>query len=284
MAARSGDLPPALGQADPVASWTAQQRVRWGGARTWFRGDPGAATLATVARLAEVARDAVISLTRTLGRLNDRRTRPVDRAADFRTLARWFTRCADDDAAHVLWRSAFGLAPARHFDLEDDDPELVPPSTSWWDAPPVMVPVRLRSHGTVSTAGRPSAAADHSLTRQWIAQKRRREQAQVKEAERRFAGRGELRLSAIASLDAAEFDLLLALLDTALTAPGRPGTPRSAQTSDGRLRIRLVPPPPEEQAVVSLKVPSGTLHCLDYRLQVDELHGRAGVTTIGEVG
>ncbi len=276
VASRSGDLPPALGDTDPAELWLAEQTARWAGTRTWFRGDTQTGVPPTVARLAEVAREAVIALTRTLGRLNDRRTRPVDRAADFRLLARWFSQCPDDGAAHVLWRSAFGLAPARHFDLMDDDPELVPPSTSWWDAPPVEVPVRLRSHGNVSAAGRPSQAADHTLTRQWIAQKRRREQAQLQEATRRFAGKGELTLSAIATLDRAEFDLLLALLDSALTAPRRPDGSLSARTSDGRLKILLTPPPPAAQALVCLEMPTGRLYCLDYRLQVEDLlHRRA---------
>ncbi len=280
IAALSGDLPPALGEADPRAAWVAQQTARWAGTRTWFRGDALVGTLPTVARLAEVAREAVISLTRTLGRLNDRRTRPVDRAADFRTLARWFSQCADDAATHHLWRSAFGLAPARHFDLMDDDPELVPPSTSWWVAPPVEVPVRLRSHGNVSSAGRPSPAADHSLTRQWIAQKRRREQAQLQEAMRRFAGRGELTISAIASLDAAQFDLLLTLLDSALTAPRAPDGAMMARTADGRLKISLKPPPPEATELVCLEVPTGKLYCLDYRIHVEDLLRRPSPTAL----
>ncbi|MGQ0503962.1 MAG: TIGR02677 family protein [Myxococcaceae bacterium] len=271
IASRSGDLPPILGSSDPATSWMAEQRARWQGTLQWFRGDPGTGAPATVNRLAEVARDAVIALTRTLGRLNDRRTRPVDRAADFRALARWFTQASDDAAAHVLWRAAFGLTPARHFDLHDDDPELVPPSTSWWEAAPVEVPVRLRSHGNVSTAGRASAAPDHSASRQWMAQKRRREQAQLQEAVSRFSGRGALTISAIASLDATEFDLLLSLLDTALSSPPLADGSRVAPTSDGRLRVRLTPPPPLMRELVRLEVPTGELFCLDYRLEVDDL-------------
>jgi uncharacterized protein (TIGR02677 family) len=270
LAARSPDLPPAHGHTAPATRWIQQQQLRWAGVRCWFRGDSSVGTVPTVTRLAEVAREAVIALTRTLGRLNDRRTRPVDRSADFRTLARWFTECPSDGAAHALWRAAFGLAPARHFELHDDDPEIVSPSTSWWDAPAVEVPVRLRSHGALGNAGRPSAAPDHALTRQWIAHKRRREQAQLQEAMRRFAGRGPLTLSAVATLDAAEFDLLLALIDTALTSPRAPDGSRTGRTSDGRLRITLQPPP-NSHTFVWLDVPSGRLRCLDYRLVVEDL-------------
>ncbi|HZA50699.1 MAG TPA: TIGR02677 family protein, partial [Myxococcaceae bacterium] len=269
-ASRASDLPPSLGEGDPAALWRDEQRRRWLGIRMWFVGDALAGTAPTVDRLAHVAREAVIGLTRTLGRLNERRTRPVDRAADFRTLAQWFSQCENERAAHVLWRAAFGLAAARHFDLAEDDPELVAPGTSWWDAPPVEVPVRLRSHGNAGPVGRPSAAADHASTRQWIAQKRRREQGQLRTAERRFAGRGELTVSSLATLDAQEFDVLLALLDEALVAPPGPNGARSTRTSDGRFRITLVPPPAGERTLVHIDVPSGRLQCLDYRIRVED--------------
>jgi len=268
LASRSPDLPPALGTEDPVAAWIAEQRARWSGVRAWFVGDSSA--VPTVERLAEVAREAVVSLTRTLGRLNDRRTRPVDRAADFRALARWFTACPDDRAAHKLWYAAFGLAPARHFHLQDDDPDLVAPGTSWWDAPPVNVPIRLRTRGSISAAGRPAAAADHSLTRQWIAQKRRRERAQLQDAVRRFAGQGPLSFRELALLKAAEFDLLLALLDEALSAPRCPDGARAARTADGRFLLTLQPPPAGHTELVPIDTPAGRLWCLDYRLEVKD--------------
>jgi hypothetical protein len=195
----------------------------------------------------------------------------VDRAADFRTLAQWFSQCADDRAAHELWRAAFGLAPARHFDLHDADQELVPPGTSWWEAPPVEVPLRLRSHGNAGGAGRPSAAPDHSLTRQWIAQKRRRERAQLQEAVRRFAGHGALRVSSFVSLDGAEFDLFLALFEEALAAARQSDGSRKARTSDGRLRVTLRLPKHLDGNTVKLITPSGELHSLDYAIEVEDL-------------
>jgi len=280
IASRSPDLPPALGGADPVTRFQEEQQARWAGVRAWFVGEPlrerGAPP--TVERLAEVAVDAVIGLTRTLGRLNERRTRPVDRASDFHTLARWFSRAPDDRAAHALFHAAFGLGSSRHYHLTYPDPELVSPSTSFWDAPPVEVPVRLRTRGSVSHAGRPAAAADHALSRQWIAQKRRREREQLQQALVRFAGRGEISMSDLATLDAAEFDLLLALLDQALAAPpAREDGRRSTRSTDGRLVISLRPPPPGATALVRLQAPAGDLHCLDYRLEVEDALALAAV-------
>ncbi len=266
-ASRSADIPPALGTEDPVAAWTSEQLARWAGVKTWFIGNPAQNVAATVDRLADVAVDAVVGLTRTLTRLNDRRSRPVDRAADFRALARWFHACRDDGAAHQLFHAAFCLASARHFHMAEADPELVGPSTSWWDAPPVDVPVRLRSKGSLGHAGRPAAAPDHSATRQWIAQKRRRERAQVDAAIRHFSGRGAISLRDIAELDAAQFDLLLALLDQALSAPADPSGVKAVRTADGRLNVRLHSPPDDE--MVSIATPTGTLRCRNFRIEVE---------------
>ena len=79
-------------------------------------------------------------------------------------------------------------------------------------------------------------------------------------------------VSRLATLDAKEFDLLLSLLDTALTGPRRADGTRTARTSDGRLLVTLRPPADEHKAphLVRLEVASGVLHCLDYRLEVED--------------
>jgi uncharacterized protein (TIGR02677 family) len=187
-------------------------------------GEPAGST-PIVERLADVAVDAVVGLTRTLARLNERRAGSADRAADFRTLARWFSTCPSEEAAHRVWQAAFGLYSARHFHLEEDDAERTGPGISWWEAEPAPVPVRLRTHGGTSNAGRPSPAADHGRQKEWMAERHRRERAQIEAASRRFAGQGAMRLSDIAGLEAAEFELLLALLDEVLNAEREPCQP-----------------------------------------------------------
>jgi len=232
-----------------------------------------------VERLHAAARAAVVRLARSLERLNDRRSRPADRAADFRTLARWFAACRTDDDAHALWASAFGLYPARHFHIEEDDPDLVRPDASWWEARPVEVPVRLRTHGAVSRSGRPPPALDFGDGRAWMAAIRRRERAEVEAAMARFAARGPLRLSSLAGLERAELDQLLALLDEALVAPRAPDGVRRARTADGRFEIALHPP--AERAWVQLETPAGRLRCLDYELEIARPAG-AGRAAAGE--
>jgi uncharacterized protein (TIGR02677 family) len=282
VAAAAANLPPpAPGDRageDPRSRWVNDQRARWEGIRAWFsEAAPGGPR---VERLHAAARAAVVKLTRSLERLVERRARPVDRAADFRTLARWFAACASDDEAHALWSTAFGLHPARHFTLEEDDPERVRPEASWWDAEPVDVPVRLRTHGAISRAGRPPPALDFGDGRAWLAAVRRRERAAVDAALARFAGRGPLRLSALGALDGDELAELLALLDEALVAPRDEDGARRARTADGRLEIALSPPPRGEW--VTIATPAGRLRCLDYGLEVSPAAGAGRVRAAGE--
>jgi uncharacterized protein (TIGR02677 family) len=270
LACAAAELPPAAAGEDPRARWTADQRSHWDGLRAWF--EPAGVARPRVERLHDAARAAVVKLTRSLERLVEYRARAIDRAASFRTLARWFGACASDDEAHALWASAFGLYPARHFALAEDDPERVRPDASWWDAEPVEVPVRLRTHGAVVRTGRTPAALDFSDGRAWTAAVRRREREELDAALSRFAGRGAQRLSALDALSAGELAQLLALLDEALVAPRDEAGVRRARSADGRHEIVLSPPGDREWVV--LDTAAGRLRCLDYTLVVVPVAGR----------
>ncbi len=87
---------------------------------------------------------------------------------------------------------------------------------------------------------------------------------------RRFAGQGPLSFRDLAVLKAAEFDLLLALIDEALSAPRCPDGTRAARTADGRLLLTLQPPPAGDTELVPIDTPSGRLWSLDYRLEVKD--------------
>jgi uncharacterized protein (TIGR02677 family) len=268
VAATSADLPDFDGDGSARHRWASEQRTRWQGVARWFTGDGVGEP--TVERLAGFAVGAVLTLTRTLGRLNDRRGRAVDRTTDFVTLARWFTECDDDKAAHVLWRTAFGLHGARHTHLAEEDPERTATRTSWWDAEPVVVPTRLRTHGRAASGGRHPRAADFSSQRRWLAAKARREREQLEAAVARFADQ-PLRLSQLAELDAGELDLLLGLLDAALASPRDAEGARSTRTTDGRLHVRLSPP--ADGATCRLTTPDGALQAPDYRIHVTDAAG-----------
>lgn len=269
LASRSADIAPGFGDGDPRPRWIEEHRDRWNGVLRWFIGGSGQSS-PVVAGLAWAAVNAVVGLTRALGRLNDRRSGRAGRKAEFLDLARRFAACPDDAAAHDVWRNAFGLYSARHFHLEEDDPDLANAGTSWWDAIPVEVNIRLRRRGQILRVGRPSPVPDRSGEKQWMAERRKRERRQVEAARRRFAGRGELRMSDIARLDAAEFDLLLELLDEALTSSKRPDGLRHARTRDGCLDIRLSEPAGFDEEFVEIATPRGNLRCRNFRLTVTE--------------
>jgi uncharacterized protein (TIGR02677 family) len=154
--------------------------------------------------------------------------------------------------------------------MEEDDPDRTAAVTSWWDAAPVAVPVRLRTRGATSGAGRPSPAADHRREKEWIAQRRRRERARTEAALARFAGRGPLSFADLGTLDAAELELLLTLLDEALSAPRERDGTRRARTGDGRLGVVLEPPAGRTSDWTALATPGGRLRCLSYRIVVDD--------------
>jgi uncharacterized protein (TIGR02677 family) len=264
LAADAAERPPALDGGDPVAAWVASERARWVGIRAWFAGTSGEPP--RVERLQAKARESVARLTRALARLDERHARSVDRAADFRILARWCADAATDDDAHALYAAAFGLYPARHFHVGENDPELTRASTSWWDATPVEIPVRLRTHGAVSRAGRPPPVLSFEDGRAWLAARRKRERAQIDAALARFAGRGPVRLSQLAALDPSEFDQLLGLLDEALCAPRSEDGARRTRSADGRLDIVLRPPAGKRDWVL-LETPRGRLRCRDYLVE-----------------
>ena len=278
-AARSGDLPPALDERDPVALWLEEQRARWEGVRRWFVGE--ATTTPTVERLADVAVQAVVGLTRTLGRLNERRNRPIDRAADFRTLACWFADTVHPQDAEALWSRAFGLGSARHFHLAEEDAELTGPNASWWEAEPVAVPIRLRTRGRLSHGGRAATVPDRGQERMFIAARRRRERAQIEAVMERIAAAGRLSLSELSPFDEQELDMVFALIDEALATPRGSGGIHEARTVDGRYRIRLGRP---NGAPVTLQTPRGLLRCLDYQIELVRLVGGFERALRGQVG
>lgn len=232
-AQRSGDLPPAVGDVSPAEIYAADQRQRWAGVVEWFDPIDGESTERVLQRVAE---QSVSRLVHALHRLRDRVTRRIDRAADFRQLARWFVDCPTDDDAHRLFGQAFGLHPARHFHLAEEDAELTAPRTSWWDADPVAVPVHLRRRGTRPTAGRTGKLVDLSQSRDWLRAARENEHRAQRAAAAALAAASG-RLSAIDHLERPAFDLLLRLLGAALAAPPDASGRRAGESEDGGLRL-----------------------------------------------
>ncbi|MCA9541891.1 MAG: TIGR02677 family protein, partial [Myxococcales bacterium] len=240
VARASSDLPPDLSDEGAAGdAFVADQRARWAGVQAWFAPTDGDSTERALMRVAE---QSVSELVHTLHRLRNRVTRRVDRAADFRQLARWFADCDDDSAAHALFARAFGLHPARHFHLAEDDDELASPKTSWWHAQPVSVPVYLRRRGQRSAAGRCGHVIDLSERHDWL----RAVQAQAR-ADRQAALRalgdpsGPRKASTLGCLEASAFALFCELLGAALDAPANAEGWREGRSEDGRFAMRWRP-------------------------------------------
>lgn len=260
-----GDLPPRPDGRDPKQLWIDAQLERWRGVRRWFVDPPP-----TVDRLSEVARTAVLAVARTLGRLHERRARRVDRAADFRLLAKWFAECGSDDEAHGLACDAFGLHSSRHMHIALDDVEQSSASLSWWDAPAAPIPVVLRERGAVPRQGRPATARDFSDAKTWLRHRQQAERRRLEEASAAFIGRS-FHVHDLKTLSSLELDVLLEFIDQALTSPRRADGSRAARTVDGALDVVLAAP--ANNAWVRLRTARGDIVCRDYLIEVRPAEG-----------
>ncbi|MDC2951037.1 TIGR02677 family protein, partial [Streptomyces heilongjiangensis] len=258
-ALRGAELPPVAGE-DPAAGWLESRRARWAGLRAWFLPDDGARP--RIEQLHDIARRAIVSLLQVLERINESRRRSSSAVQDFRELARWFAAAPAEEDLHRLWSAAFGLGPARHAHLAHPDPELIPSSRSWSEAPPVEVSALLRTSGRTERFTRTARVRDVTAVRAERAERARAERAELARAWQALRTDGPVRLSSFGTLDPAVFERLLDLVGRALAA--RPDTTgsRRATTGDGRVEIALSPPPDERTAV--LRTTKGTLAGPDY--------------------
>lgn len=267
-ALRGAELPPVAGE-DPAPAWLESRRARWAGLRAWFWPDDGARP--RIEHLHDIARRAIVSLLQVLERINESRRRSSSAVQDFRELARWFAAAPDEEHLHRLWSAAFGLGPARHAHLAHPDPELIPPSLSWAQAPPVEVSALLRTSGRTERFTRTAKVRDVRAVKAERAARARQERAELARAWRDLATDGPVRLSSFGELDPAVFERLLDLLGRALSArPDATGL-RRATTGDGRVEIALSPPPDDRMAV--LRTAKGVLAGPDYTVRITAAGG-----------
>ncbi|MFE8013946.1 TIGR02677 family protein [Streptomyces antibioticus] len=267
-ALRGAELPPAAG-ADPVAGWLEGRRARWAGLRAWFLPDDGARP--RIEHLHDVARRAIVSLLQVLERINESRRRSSSAVQDFRELARWFAAAPTEEDLHRLWSGAFGLGSARHAHLAHADPELIPSSRSWSEAPPVEVSALLRTSGRTERFTRTAKVRNVAAVRAGRAERARAEQAELARAWRALETDGPVRLSSFGLLETAVFDRLLDLVGRALAARPDASGSRRATTGDGRMEIVLAPPPDRRTAV--LRTAKGALTGPDYVVRITAAGG-----------
>ncbi|MBT2440547.1 TIGR02677 family protein [Streptomyces sp. ISL-36] len=216
--------------------------ARWEGLGAWFISRDGRESQARLLR--GRALGAIPQLLAVVRALNERRAGRSDRSADFRTLARWFAEAHDDDARHRLWRTAFGLYPARHLTVDADTlaaraAKPVPAATPWAGAEPLRISPQLRRTGSYERRGKPRKVEDREARRRALAEAAAKQAAETAAARVRLVTDGVTRLSDLGELDPASFGLFLQLLGDAL-ATWRPGVRHTVATSnDGSMEIRL---------------------------------------------
>jgi uncharacterized protein (TIGR02677 family) len=238
----------------------------WASMHAWLVGDGRRESDASGVR--RLATDAMRALLVNLRRIASSAEREQSRYGDLLKLARWFDE-ADDETAHALWAAAFGLYSCRHLGaVADNDDEPAPPTTSWWQAPVVDVPVTLRQYGHRAIKGRTGRRADFSAAKQArVAERDAAERSRgeaVAELARHSGPLGTVRVS-----DAAR-GVLLDLYSRALTGHGRPLTEgiEAAALAEGLL-VTARRTPGRSTVVVS---PAGRMELVDLALTVAAGH------------
>lgn len=245
---------------------------RWAGLTGWFISRAGRESQARLLR--GRALGAISQLLAVVRALNERRSGRSDRSADFRALARWFAEAPDDDARHRLWRTAFGLYPARHLSVDSDtlaerSAQPVPAATSWSAAEPMRISPQLRRTGSYERRGKTRKVEDRTAARRHLAELAAKQSAETSAARTRLATRGATRLSELGELDPLAFGLFLQLLGDAL-ATWRPGMTRTTATSnDGSMEIRLTAL--RDSGVAEVRTPAGTFRGPDHIIEITDL-------------
>ncbi|MEV0411892.1 TIGR02677 family protein [Streptomyces sp. NPDC050448] len=245
---------------------------RWAGLAAWFLSRDGRESQARLLR--GRALGAVPQLLAVVRSLNERRAGRSDRSADFRTLARWFAEAPDDDARHRLWRTAFGLYPARHLTVDAETlaarlARPAPASTPWADAEPLRISPQLRRTGSYERRGKPRKVEDRQEARRRLAEVAVKQAAEIAAARARLVTGGMTRLSELGELDPASFRLFLQLLGDAL-ATWRPGMTHTVATSnDGSMEIRLTAL--ADGSAAEVRTPGGVFRGPDHTIEIIEL-------------
>ena len=257
---------------------------RWHGLRRWFLGEAGGASQAEILRAR--AREAIPALLFTLQNINDQRVTRSDRFADWQTLALWFAEAPSEEDTHRLWRAGFGMAPARHLQINQEtldrrDQSAEGPRTDWMEAEPVWVTPRLRANGRVTVRSQATAVVDQSQEKRELARLAADEAAQIACAQRQLARGCQMRLSDLGELETVTFHLLLDLLGEALATRTDPRQSVEATSMDGALLVRLGPAD-DGGRLAELVTSDGILRGPDCEVTISYAHEAATVGSVPE--
>jgi uncharacterized protein (TIGR02677 family) len=206
----------------------------------------------------------IAAVTALLRRVTEARRGGVSRESQLRHLAQWFANCPGDEDAHALYQAVFQMGSPRHAGALYEDPEEVPARVSWWEAEPVELSRTLVRTGRTPSPRAPGRIERDEAGRALLRERQLAETAARRAAVHRLAGHGPYE----DTLDEAETQALLALLDLALAA--RVPAPVSRRTgplgagSQHGVRLTLHP----HAGATSVRTVRGTLHLDGLRLEV----------------
>ena len=267
-----------LAAEDELARRWQSWRERWIGLSGWFL--PAGHEPSQAELLRARARAAIPQLLVAITAINERRSGRSDRSADFRVLASWFIDCADEAEAHRLARAAFALNPARHFSLGPAEGQMLPATTRWADAPPLLIHPRLREYGAAAPRGPLPGEQDRSQARALLAAQLAEESRQIEAARLHLATGRPTRLSELGTLDVHSFGLFLDLLGRALSAQGNPDEAVEVVSTDGLLHVRL--DPLEAGSIAQIRTPAGVFAGRDHLLSITRMED--GARRLGQTG
>jgi hypothetical protein len=231
--------------------------------RKWFMGQPGKPSNAELLR--ERVRSLMPALLTIINAEKDRQIHRIDRSSEFRRLALRFAEAASDAEANRIWRTVFGLSPARHLIIDDetlDDYEMhqLGPNTSWLDAPPLRIQAASRAYLT--------CIIDRTAEKEKLAAAAHDEALRILNAQARLGTGHRMRLSDLEHLETGEFDLFLEILGEAVSARVFSNEPVEIFSSDGCLRIKLDPTDDGRYAMVSTA--EGAFSGPDHWISIEE--------------
>lgn len=195
----------------------------WNELTAWYTGRSGQSG---PAQLRGAADQALAQLIANAKRMLAATGTGVSRRADLLRLAQWFD-ASDTETSHRIFNAAFGAYPSRHLLRgPDEDNGRDGPTTSWWDAEPVDVPLSLRERGDRAARGRASRVMDPGLEREALLNEAQEEAERLEAATAELIASGnlngarlspaarELLLDRFGALMAAEQDLTEAVIHT----------------------------------------------------------------------
>jgi uncharacterized protein (TIGR02677 family) len=263
------ELPPAIGGLTPeqlAVHARAALLARWQGVRAWF-GEPGS-TDAPWALLTGKLLDAIRAIIDIAERLIDRAAGRRDRVAAWDALALIVAR-AEPGTAPACLAVATGLRTPRHLAGQDPDADQIDNagSTGWRDAPAIAVAAHLRTPGARTPgSGSPARLVQNAGLAGRVRARQAAEQAQLARLLERLRSGQTLRMGDLHRLHPVELEHLLGLLSRAFAQRREANGTRRATSPDGRLRLRLIPPPDGSRTTIDAE--HGRLDCPDYAIEI----------------